>query len=36
LRDVLFDTVAALPADGARDCACGRALGGADPGIVLP
>ena len=36
LRGVLFDTVAALPATEERDCPCGSALGGTDPGITLP
>lgn len=36
LRDVLFDAVAGLPADEARDCLCSRALGGLDTGIDLP
>jgi 5'-methylthioadenosine phosphorylase len=36
LRGVLFDAVAALPATGERDCPCGAALGGMDPGIALP
>lgn len=36
LRDVLFDAVAALPGDDGRDCPCGNALAGADPGIELP
>jgi 5'-methylthioadenosine phosphorylase len=36
LRTVLFDAVAGLPAEGERDCVCVRALGGMDPGIVLP
>lgn len=36
LRGVLFDAVAALPASGERDCPCGAALGGMDPGIALP
>lgn len=34
LREVLFDTVAGLPAE--RDCACATALDGMDPGIELP
>ncbi|MGX1883149.1 S-methyl-5'-thioadenosine phosphorylase [Streptomyces sp. NPDC055287] len=36
LRDVLFDAVAGLPADEARDCLCSRALDGLDTGIELP
>lgn len=36
LRNVLFDAVAGLPADDARDCLCARALDGLDPGITLP
>ncbi|TXS55595.1 S-methyl-5'-thioadenosine phosphorylase [Streptomyces sp. t39] len=36
LRSVLFDAVAALPADDGRDCPCGSALAGADLGIELP
>jgi 5'-methylthioadenosine phosphorylase len=36
LRAVLFDAVAELPAEDERDCLCMRALGGMDPGIVLP
>ncbi|OEJ26455.1 methylthioadenosine phosphorylase [Streptomyces agglomeratus] len=36
LRNVLFDAVAGLPADEARDCLCGRALDGLDTGITLP
>ncbi|MGH1556531.1 hypothetical protein ACRAWF_46675 [Streptomyces sp. L7] len=36
LRGVLFDTVAALPENGARDCLCTNALGGMDPGFELP
>ncbi|MET8831524.1 S-methyl-5'-thioadenosine phosphorylase [Streptomyces sp. NPDC004610] len=36
LRDVLFDTVASLPSNEARDCLCANALNGADPGIALP
>ncbi|ARQ70193.1 S-methyl-5'-thioadenosine phosphorylase [Streptomyces marincola] len=34
LREVLFDLVARLPER--RDCACGAALEGQDPGIALP
>ncbi|GAA2456784.1 S-methyl-5'-thioadenosine phosphorylase [Streptomyces macrosporus] len=34
LREVLFDAVAALPAE--RSCACATALDGMDPGIALP
>ncbi|MDG9702669.1 S-methyl-5'-thioadenosine phosphorylase [Streptomyces sp. DH37] len=34
LREVLFDTVAGLPAE--RDCACATALDGMDLGIELP
>ncbi len=34
LREVLFDVVARLPKD--RDCPCGAALLGQDPGIDLP
>ncbi|GAA1529165.1 S-methyl-5'-thioadenosine phosphorylase [Streptomyces albidochromogenes] len=36
LRDVLFDAVAGLPADGTRDCLCSHALDGIDTGITLP
>ncbi|MFD5100121.1 S-methyl-5'-thioadenosine phosphorylase [Streptomyces albidochromogenes] len=36
LRDVLFDAVAGLPADGTRDCLCSHALDGLDTGITLP
>ncbi|GGX21885.1 S-methyl-5'-thioadenosine phosphorylase [Streptomyces chryseus] len=36
LRDVLFDAVAGLPADGTRDCLCSHALDGLDTGIALP
>jgi 5'-methylthioadenosine phosphorylase len=36
LRTVLFDVVAALPANGDRDCLCSHALDGLDPGIALP
>ncbi|TDC74365.1 S-methyl-5'-thioadenosine phosphorylase [Streptomyces hainanensis] len=36
LRDVLFDVMAGLPAGDARDCECGAALAGQDPGIELP
>ncbi|MBT2491722.1 S-methyl-5'-thioadenosine phosphorylase [Streptomyces sp. ISL-96] len=36
LRDVLFDAVAGLPADEARDCLCSHALDGIDTGIALP
>ncbi|MDF6020478.1 S-methyl-5'-thioadenosine phosphorylase [Streptomyces sp. JH34] len=36
LRSVLFDTVAALPADEDRDCVCAHALDGIDTGIDLP
>ena len=36
LRGVLFDAVAALPADEKRDCPCRTALGGMDPGFELP
>ena len=36
LRGVLFDAVAALPANEDRDCLCAGALGGMDPGFVLP
>ncbi|GAA2950085.1 S-methyl-5'-thioadenosine phosphorylase [Streptomyces enissocaesilis] len=36
LRDVLFDAVAALPADETRDCLCAHALDGVDTGISLP
>jgi 5'-methylthioadenosine phosphorylase len=28
--------VAGLPAEGERDCLCVSALGGMDPGFVLP
>ncbi|MFJ5212754.1 5'-methylthioadenosine phosphorylase, partial [Streptomyces nigra] len=30
------DAVAALPANEDRDCLCAGALGGMDPGFVLP
>jgi 5'-methylthioadenosine phosphorylase len=36
LRTVLFDAVAALPAEEARDCLCSHALDGLDTGIQLP
>ncbi|MFI9587884.1 S-methyl-5'-thioadenosine phosphorylase [Streptomyces sp. NPDC052236] len=36
LRSVLFDAVAGLQEDGARDCLCAHALGGWDTGIELP
>ena len=36
LRGVLFDAVAGLPGEGERDCLCVSALGGMDPGFVLP
>lgn len=36
MRDVLFDVVAALPANSGRTCLCVDALGGQDPGIPLP
>ncbi|MFD0069698.1 S-methyl-5'-thioadenosine phosphorylase [Streptomyces sp. NPDC127574] len=36
LRGVLFDAVAGLPENGARDCLCTTALGGMDPGFDLP
>ncbi|ALC22660.1 5'-methylthioadenosine phosphorylase [Streptomyces pristinaespiralis] len=36
LRTVLFDAVAGLPSNDERDCACGDALAGMDPGITLP
>ncbi|CAM5680019.1 Purine nucleoside phosphorylase OS=Streptomyces alboniger OX=132473 GN=CP975_14705 PE=3 SV=1 [Streptomyces alboniger] len=38
LRDVLFDTVAALPGEGEgeRECLCAGALSGMDTGIQLP
>ncbi|MDQ1010218.1 5'-methylthioadenosine phosphorylase [Streptomyces sp. V4I23] len=36
LRTVLFDAVAALPANEDRNCTCGNALAGVDPGIELP
>ena len=36
LRGVLFDAVAALPANEERDCRCTTALGGMDPGFELP
>ncbi|RNL74121.1 S-methyl-5'-thioadenosine phosphorylase [Streptomyces sp. I6] len=36
LRDVLFDAVAGLPADGERDCHCRSALNGLKTGITLP
>ncbi|MGW7363378.1 S-methyl-5'-thioadenosine phosphorylase [Streptomyces sp. NPDC054841] len=36
LRDVLFDTVAGLPANGERDCLCRSALNGLKTGITLP
>ncbi|WP_406201406.1 S-methyl-5'-thioadenosine phosphorylase [Streptomyces sp. NBC_01017] len=36
LRGVLFDAVAALPANDERDCLCTKALGGMDPGFELP
>ncbi|MGW7195576.1 S-methyl-5'-thioadenosine phosphorylase [Streptomyces chryseus] len=36
LREVLFDAVAGLPADGTRDCLCSHALDGLDTGIALP
>jgi 5'-methylthioadenosine phosphorylase len=34
LRELLFEVVTALPAN--RDCACGSALDGIEPGFVLP
>jgi len=36
LRSVLFDAVAALPANEDRDCVCAHALDGLDTGITLP
>jgi len=36
LRGVLFDAVAALPANETRDCLCTTALDGTDPGFELP
>lgn len=36
LRSVLFDAVAALPANEDRDCVCAHALDGLDTGIALP
>jgi 5'-methylthioadenosine phosphorylase len=36
LRSVLFDAVAALPANEDRDCVCAHALDGIDTGIKLP
>ena len=36
LRGVLFEAVAALPANEDRDCLCSTALGGMDPGFELP
>ncbi|OKI35156.1 5'-methylthioadenosine phosphorylase [Streptomyces sp. TSRI0281] len=36
LRSVLFDTVAGLPVNESRDCACAHALDGIDTGIELP
>ena len=33
---VLFDAVAALPANEGRDCLCAHALDGVDTGIELP
>ncbi|MFE2937581.1 S-methyl-5'-thioadenosine phosphorylase [Streptomyces sp. NPDC059255] len=36
LRTVLFDAVAGLPSDDARDCPCAHALDGIDTGIQLP
>ncbi|MFI0718961.1 S-methyl-5'-thioadenosine phosphorylase [Streptomyces sp. NPDC021224] len=36
MRDVLFDVIAALPANSERTCLCVDALGGQDPGIPLP
>ncbi|MGP3635207.1 S-methyl-5'-thioadenosine phosphorylase [Streptomyces sp. 24-1644] len=36
LRSVLTDTVAALPKDADRDCACAHALDGIKTGIELP
>ncbi|MDT0320021.1 S-methyl-5'-thioadenosine phosphorylase [Streptomyces millisiae] len=36
LRDVLFDAVAALPANEPRTCPCATALAGQAPGIDLP
>lgn len=36
LRSVLFDVVAALPAEADRDCPCSHALDGLKPGIELP
>lgn len=36
LREVLFDTVAQLPAGGERRCDCRNALGGQELGIDLP
>ncbi|WP_432072345.1 S-methyl-5'-thioadenosine phosphorylase [Streptomyces wuyuanensis] len=36
LRDVLFDAVAALPANEERDCLCKNALNGLKTGITLP
>lgn len=36
LRAVLFDVVAALPAEADRDCPCSHALDGLKTGIELP
>lgn len=36
LRSVLFDAVAALPAEADRDCPCAHALDGIETGIELP
>jgi 5'-methylthioadenosine phosphorylase len=36
MRDVLFDVVAALPANSDRDCLCVNPLGGQEAGITLP
>ncbi|WP_031514278.1 S-methyl-5'-thioadenosine phosphorylase [Streptomyces sp. NRRL F-5123] len=36
MRDVLFDVIAALPANSGRTCLCVDALGGQEPGMPLP